>query len=294
MRIALLLVVLFAPGLAQATEGTASAAPGPDAVPATVCLPALAAAERAESIPTNLLRSIALVESGRLDPATGRVVPWPWAINAAGQGQYFETREQAIAAVRALQAAGVRSIDVGCAQINLMHHPLAFSSLDTAFDPATNAAYAARFLRALHGALGNWPRATAAYHSHSPEFGPAYAQRVMAVWPDAARFGPWPSVRSTAVVTTDTIVRPANYRLYTPEFAARLRAMNQDRTARLAPARARAASAGPVWINRPPTPVMLRPPAARGGAPRELRQAATPRSRDARLGTQDVNRRGGA
>ena len=54
-----------------------------------------------------------------------------------------------MAAVRAMQANGVRSIDVGCGQINLMYHPDAFPNLELAFDPQANAAYAARFLKAL-------------------------------------------------------------------------------------------------------------------------------------------------
>ena len=71
-------------------------------------------------------------------------------------------RREAVAAVRGLQARGVRSIDVGCMQVNLMHHPDAFPSLDVAFDPQANAAYAARFLKELYAQTGDWTRATAA------------------------------------------------------------------------------------------------------------------------------------
>ena len=75
--------------------------------------------------------------------------PWPWTVNAEGQGAFYDTKAEAVAAVRAMQARGVRSIDVGCGQINLMHHPDAFASLEQAFDPQANAAYAARFLKEL-------------------------------------------------------------------------------------------------------------------------------------------------
>ena len=51
--------------------------------------------------------------------------------------------------MRAVQAQGVRSIDIGCMQVNLMHHPNAFATLDAAFDPLANALYAARFLTEL-------------------------------------------------------------------------------------------------------------------------------------------------
>jgi hypothetical protein len=38
-----------------------------------------------------------------------------------------------------MQGEGVRSIDIGCMQINLVHHPDAFGSLEAGFDPITNA-----------------------------------------------------------------------------------------------------------------------------------------------------------
>ena len=112
----------------------------------------------------------------------------PWTINAENVGSFYDTKEQAIAAVQALQARGVRSIDVGCMQINLMHHADAFSSLDEAFDPRANVAYAARFLNQLFAQLATWPKAAAAYHSQTPEIGADYERRVMAIWPLAARF----------------------------------------------------------------------------------------------------------
>ncbi len=84
--------------------------------------------------------------------------PWPWTIDADGVGQFFATKAQAVAAVAALQAQGVRSIDVGCMQVNLMHHPDAFASLDQAFDPAANSAFAVRFLNALYRRTESWPK----------------------------------------------------------------------------------------------------------------------------------------
>ena len=99
----------------------------------------------------------------------------------------FASKQQAVDAVRALQAQGVRSIDVGCMQVNLMHHPNAFASLDAAFDPTANALYAARFLNSLYGISGSWVQATAAYHSQTPAIGADYQQRVMARWDHQGR-----------------------------------------------------------------------------------------------------------
>jgi hypothetical protein len=152
--------------------------------PAMACKLAIRGAESRSTIPPQLLAAIGRVESGRRDPATGGMAPWPWTINAEGEGHFFDTKAQAIAAVRALQARGVRSIDVGCLQVNLMHHPDAFASLEQAFDPTSNAIYAAQFLTELHDQLGTWPRAAAAYHSQTPELGDDYQRRVMAAWPE--------------------------------------------------------------------------------------------------------------
>ena len=155
--------------------------------PGALCRAAIAATERSSTVPPQLLAAIGMVESGRRDPANGLRAPWPWTINAEGQGTYFDTKAQAIAAVRALQAHGVQSIDVGCMQVNLMHHPTAFASLDQAFDPSANAAYAARFLTELHAQTNDWPRAAGLYHSATPELGAAYQAQVASAWMEERR-----------------------------------------------------------------------------------------------------------
>jgi Transglycosylase SLT domain len=177
MRRLLQLLVLVAP--------TAAAAVPPPA-PSMQCDTAIVGAERTLHLPLRLLGAIAEVESGRLD-AVGKVRPWPWTINVEGRGEFFASKQQAIDAVRAEQAQGVRSIDVGCMQVNLMHHPNAFASLDAAFDPTANALYAARFLNTLYGSSGSWVQATAAYHSQTPAIGADYQQRVMARWDHQGR-----------------------------------------------------------------------------------------------------------
>jgi hypothetical protein len=183
--IGLLLLCLTVP----AATGTARAAlltPIPQPAGAQ-CRPAIDAAERGTAIPPHLLAAIGRVESGRRDPQSGGWNPWPWTVNAEGEGFFFDTKEQAIAAVRTMQARGTRSIDVGCMQVNLMHHPDAFGSLEQAFDPASNAAYAARFLGELHGQSNDWLKAAAAYHSATPELGAEYQRKVVAAWPEESR-----------------------------------------------------------------------------------------------------------
>jgi hypothetical protein len=161
----LLLLFLAGPALAE---------------PGQLCRAAIQDAERAAAIPPQLLTAIGRLESGRRDPETGAFHPWPWTINAEGRGQFLPTKAAAIAEVQALQARGVRSIDVGCMQVNLRHHPDAFPNLEAAFDPVTNANYAARFLTELRAQRADWNAAAAAYHSATPEFAEPYRARVMA------------------------------------------------------------------------------------------------------------------
>jgi hypothetical protein len=141
------------------------------------CLGLIKSAEKSQAIPDGLLKAIGFTESGRVT-ADGRRVPWPWTVNAEGQGYFFETKKDAIAFVQELQAQGVSVIDVGCMQVNLYYHPSAFASLDAAFDPATNVAYAAKFLNELKSETGDWGVATQYYHSRNPSLGQAYAGRV--------------------------------------------------------------------------------------------------------------------
>ncbi|WP_431302179.1 transglycosylase SLT domain-containing protein [Sediminicoccus sp. BL-A-41-H5] len=153
--------------------------------PTVQCRAAIARAEQDAQIPTGLLQAIGRVESGRRNPETGTSGPWPWTINAEGRGHFFPDKAAAIAAVRELQGRGVRVIDVGCMQVNLHHHPRAFASLEEAFDPVSNARYAAQFLTQLHAARGDWMVAAGHYHSHTPDLAQAYRARVQAAWPAA-------------------------------------------------------------------------------------------------------------
>ena len=139
-----------------------------------LCRYAIQQAERGSELPQNILVGIARVESGRRDPISGRFHPWPWTINADGKGYFFERKSEAIAFARQLQARGVRSFDVGCMQVNMMHHADAFRDLEEAFDPSANARYAVKFLRELREKTGSWETASAWYHSANPEYGTPY------------------------------------------------------------------------------------------------------------------------
>jgi hypothetical protein len=166
------------------SPGPGATDPSADALSA--CERAAAAVEQTSGLPPGLLLAIGRVESGRWDSARSRITPWPWTINAAGKGLWFASKEAAAQTVRDLLRGGTRSIDVGCFQINLLWHPMAFASLEQAFDPDANAAYAARFLLGLFSQTGSWDAAVEAYHSADPALGFAYRQQVFATWGTAA------------------------------------------------------------------------------------------------------------
>ena len=154
--------------------------------PEVQCLRFVQSYEHANQIPLGLLTAISFVEAGR-PGADGKVVAWPWTTNVGGESHYYDTKEQAVAETQKLLSEGARSIDVGCMQINLRYHPTAFKSLDEAFDPATNVAYATKFLKSLHDLQGSWPKAIERYHSAAENQKADYREKVMAFWNNDAR-----------------------------------------------------------------------------------------------------------
>ena len=65
-------------------------------------------------------------------------------------------------------------------QVNLLHHPTAFASLQEAFDPVANAPLCRPFPRPIKAETGSWEKATAWYHSATPELGEPYQRKVTA------------------------------------------------------------------------------------------------------------------
>ena len=160
----------------------AAKADSDDGNPWIMCARATNRLERQEGIPRQLLRAISKAESGRYHEGKQVVMAWPWTVTAEGRGRYLETKAEAIAEVETLRARGIRNIDVGCMQVNLQHHPDAFASLEDAFDPLTNVAYAASFLKTLAAEQGSWAKAAAYYHSQNPAHYRGYRVKVREIW----------------------------------------------------------------------------------------------------------------
>ena len=132
-------------------------------------------------IPQDTLYSISLQETGKIHSDKKVKIAWPWTVNVEGKGYYFDSKKEAVIFVRDQMQAGKESIDVGCMQVNLKHHPEAFRSLDHAFDPKSNILYGAKFLVAKYEQLGNWAKAVAHYHSATPHLGEKYKDSVVKI-----------------------------------------------------------------------------------------------------------------
>ena len=150
----------------------------------TLCHQTAARMELEYKLPPQLLSAIALAESGRWDRERGTTYAWPWTVVAQGRSYYLSSRQRAIELIYKLRARGVRSIDVGCMQVNLRYHGAAFPTVEEAIDPATNIAYAAVFLRSLHGRTHSWSESVGLYHSATAARGDPYRAKVFRIWVD--------------------------------------------------------------------------------------------------------------
>ncbi len=179
----------------------------PGLPPEAMCGSEAARFERVYALPPQLLDAISIVETGRWNPAKKATFAWPWTVTANGDGKFFPTKAEAIAEVKRLRAAGTKSIDVGCMQVNLMWHAEAFANLDEAFDPSANVDYAARFVKELYAATKHWPTAASYYHSQTPDLAAEYRRKLMKIW-GAPVTAPAAAVASAAPSTQAAPAKP--------------------------------------------------------------------------------------
>ncbi|WP_036713808.1 hypothetical protein [Paracoccus sp. J55] len=168
--------MLFRAFLFLLALGTAAFGPGGGrALPsADVCEWAAQQAAQEYGVPMDIMGALTLTETGRrLD---GVVRPWAWSANAEGEGTWFDDPASAVAFAEDRVARGRTNIDIGCFQLNYRWHGENFSSVAQMFDPLENARYAARFVRDLHGEMGDWRIAAGAFHSRTQ----VHAQRYLA------------------------------------------------------------------------------------------------------------------
>src|SRR5699024_132920 len=133
------------------------------ALPARICEDVATQVASESGVPADVLRALTLTETGR--PQDGDLRPWAWAVNAAGQGFWFDDPESALGFVETQIAGGHANVDIGCFQLNYHWHGKNFSSIRDMFDPLRNGRYAARFLTDLYAEMGDWRLAAGAFHS---------------------------------------------------------------------------------------------------------------------------------
>ncbi|WP_085784262.1 transglycosylase SLT domain-containing protein [Candidatus Nucleicultrix amoebiphila] len=126
-----------------------------------------------EQVPPNLLRTIALVESG----VEGLI--WPWTVNVRGKAHYFKTRLEAENFLNKCLQKGITNIDVGCMQINWHWHQDNFNHPKELLSPEVALPYAASLLRDHQERTGSWMKAALLYHSKSEEKQALYKTRLL-------------------------------------------------------------------------------------------------------------------
>ena len=162
-----------------------------------LCLQAASEAAKRTGVPYEVLLAISKVETGR----AGR--PWPWTVNFAGDGHWFESAAEAEASVTDAIDRGATNIDLGCFQLNYRWHADGFASVADMLDPVRNATYAATFLAEQFDRTGDWASAAAAYHSGTPEYAELYQTKFEAAYAELDGSVPPPETVSVAEARTN-------------------------------------------------------------------------------------------
>ncbi|WVV65564.1 transglycosylase SLT domain-containing protein [Pseudomonas batumici] len=114
-------------------------------------------------VPSNVLYAVALQESGWA--LRGRVVPWPWTLNIAGQPHRYATRREACTALyRTLRITPATRVDVGLGQLNIGHQQHRVRQPCELLEPYRNLLLAATILREQYNPAESWLIAVGRYH----------------------------------------------------------------------------------------------------------------------------------
>jgi hypothetical protein len=201
-----------------------------------LCESEIVKVEKKHGFPHRLFMAIGTVESGRsMDCKTKR--PWPWTICANGKSYYFSTKSAAIAAAKRLISRGIRNIDVGCMQVNLLHHSDAFKTLEEAFTPKYNVAYAAKFFMQLKNTYNSWTHAVGYYHSKAARYYKPYCTMVYNTWKKVRdlAINHSPRVQQAASEIKSNIFLPSYYSLIDTKISAKLHQLGRKTLIRNAP-----------------------------------------------------------
>lgn len=139
------------------------------------------AAER--DIPHTVLYAVALTESGKQVAPGSLYRPWPWTLNVAGRGYFFDSRKEAWQALMAHLKDGKRSIDIGLMQVNWHYHHERLGSPWQALDPYNNLRVGAAILQDCYTSERDWWASVGCYHAPTnPHRANQYRRRVVSHW----------------------------------------------------------------------------------------------------------------
>jgi soluble lytic murein transglycosylase-like protein len=153
---------------------------------AGACEGEIVAAAAKYDIPTGILYSVGLTETGRKGSLQ------PYAMNIEGKAYFGTSVQEVLSRFDAARAQGAKLIDLGCMQINYHFHGEHFRSPEEMLDPRRNVEYAARFLSNLRARHESWTMAVARYHA-GPNNDPAQKKYVCRVIANlvATGYGKW-------------------------------------------------------------------------------------------------------
>ncbi len=134
-------------------------------------------------IPYTVLYAVALTESGKPMRAGDVYRPWPWTLNIAGRGYFFDSRLAAWQALTASLQAGQRSVDIGLMQINWRYHQERLGTPWQALDPYFNLRVGAGILQECYITRQDWWASVGCYHSPAnAQRAEQYRRRVVSRW----------------------------------------------------------------------------------------------------------------
>ena len=142
------------------------------------------------SIPSSVLYAVALTESGKQVASKGVYRPWPWTLNVAGRGYYFDSRQAAWQALTGWLKDGKRSVDIGLMQVNWRYHKERLGTPWQALDPYHNLRVGAEILQECYTTRQDWWASVGCYHAPSnPQRADQYRRRVLSRWQRIERAG---------------------------------------------------------------------------------------------------------
>ncbi|HEC26058.1 MAG TPA: lytic transglycosylase domain-containing protein [Gammaproteobacteria bacterium] len=134
-------------------------------------------------VPSTMLYAVAMTESATQINDSNLYRPWPWTLNVAGKGYFFDSRIEAWQALKSWIRQGRRSIDIGLMQVNWRYHGKKLGTPWQALDPYHNLRVGADILNNCYQTRKDWWASVGCYHSPAnKQRAERYRQRVAKHW----------------------------------------------------------------------------------------------------------------